>query len=98
MKIGFKLGNIKMNDMNVENIEINLQYTAEELRTEYALVKEILADAPKIASSVANGYLAFEELNKHMVHLDNEDVVKSEFALENVQKVIKKIGLFNNIA
>lgn len=97
MKIGIKLGNIKVNEMQLENIELNLQYTAEELRTEYALVKEILADMPKIASSVANGYLAFEELDSTISNINTEDTEKSS-ALDKVRDVIKKIGLFENIA
>jgi hypothetical protein len=65
MKLGFKLGNITIEDkIKLENIEVNVQYTAEELVTEYDLFKRALKEIPEIVADLGTGAMAFRDMEQ----------------------------------
>lgn len=62
MKFGIKLGNVEYKEIKLENIEVNVQYTAEELVTEFDLVKRIVKELPEMIADLGTGAMAFKEL------------------------------------
>ena len=64
MKFGLTLKDIKVGDKaNIGEVSINVQYTAEELVTEYALFKQILKELPEIVTDLGQAATTFEEVD-----------------------------------
>lgn len=98
MKLGFKLGNIEYNEIKLSNVELNVQFSAEELVAEYDLLKRIAKELPEICTDLANGAVAFAEIDKAftkyttaVVAEDSTEETKTT-AMDLVKSAINKIN------
>lgn len=95
MKLGFKLGNIEYKDVKFSNVEVNVQYSAEELVTEFNLVKRIIKEIPEIVADLATGALAFGEVDKvfskYVTELETENDETKAAGMDLIKSAINKI-------
>ena len=66
MKTTFRIGQIEMGEVKVGGIEVSADYSLNEVRGVYSLVKEVLADLPEIIDSVEKGAVAFGKADARM--------------------------------
>ena len=69
MKLNFKIGNITVGESKLENIEVGVQYTAEELVNEYDLVKKVLKELPETINDLKAGAIAFSQADKEITDI-----------------------------
>ena len=69
MKTTFKIGQIELGEVKVGGIEVSTDYSLNEVRGVYSLVREVLADLPEIIGSLEKGAVAYEEADERMDRL-----------------------------
>ena len=69
MKLNFKIGNITVGESKLENVEVGVQYTAEELVNEYDLIKKVLKELPATINDLKAGAIAFNQADKEITDI-----------------------------
>ena len=66
MKLGFTFKDVKMENVQIGEVTINTQYTAEELITEYDLFRKIIKDIPELINDLEIGMKAYHKADKNI--------------------------------
>ena len=98
MKLGLTLKDTTIGEKaKIGEITINVQYTAEEIVGEYALVREVLKELPEIVADLGAGAMAFDKMDKAFDDLsdaryaENATEESKTSAFNKVMDVIKSL-------
>jgi hypothetical protein len=91
MKLGFTLRDIKVGEKaTIGEVSINVQYSAEELVSEYTLFKQALKELPEIVADLGAGALAFDKMDKAFDGLLESKIAEGATE-ESKQSAINKV-------
>lgn len=75
MKFGIKLNNIELGDVKIGGIEINTEFSINEMVAIRKETEHILANAPKYIEQLANAVITFENIDNQMEKMAKEEQI-----------------------
>ena len=83
MKMNFKLGEIKLGDLIINNAEFSVECSVKEMADTYELTKKMIKEAPELLNDIAQAVKVMDRLDDEFNKKKEEEKLINSFVKEN---------------
>lgn len=92
MKIGFKLNNIEIGEVKIGGVEVNTEFSINEMIAMRKESEHMLENLPVYIQNIANGYITAGQAEKHIEELEEMEREERAKKIANAIKEIFAVG------